>query len=105
MNDHPRGVHVDFCPACGVSSGARCEQPNGRKRDDHRDRKPECNGRGPDCNLHGLQGDERCICDGAVYFTPEQNRTRRPFIVNGECVIHGPKRWARITATIEAGTA
>lgn len=30
-----------------------------------------------------------CNCDGAAYFTPEQNRVRHPFIVNATCSVHG----------------
>jgi hypothetical protein len=33
--------------------------------------------------------EERCICDGGAYYSGEQNRARRPFIVNQECEIHG----------------
>ena len=30
----------------------------------------------------------RCVCDGAVHHTPEQNRARRPFLISPNCPVH-----------------
>lgn len=47
-----------------------------------------------------------CTCDGAVYFTPEQNAERRPFLVDNTCPMHGsPAEKARACGHPNHGAA
>lgn len=34
------------------------------------------------------ESDARCLCDGAAYFTAEQNAARYPFLRHSECPVH-----------------
>jgi hypothetical protein len=34
-------------------------------------------------------GDGGCVCDGAAYYSAEQNAARVPFIVSRSCPVHG----------------